>query len=57
MKQYTAQKDLPPSAHYIGTISPNGYVGEDLDNAINSAVELAFIDEDDGARSYFDMQG
>lgn len=55
MKYFTSQKSLPDTARYIGSETPDGYMEEAVADALDRAIEPAYIIED-GCRSFFDLQ-
>lgn len=56
MKIYRDYNDLPPTAAYIGGTYPDGSMDESTADAIDQAIELVcLIDQDDDTMHYFDL--
>ena len=55
MKTYRNYNDLPPTAAYIGGSYPDGSMDESTADAIDQAIDLACLHDDDGSRHYFDL--
>ena len=45
----------PDWAIYIGTSDPDGYTSEELADRLDRAIDPAFFQEQDGAKSFFDL--
>ena len=54
MKRYTLET-LPEHARYIGTENDDGTLYEAAADRLEEAIEPAYIREDNGARSFFDI--
>ena len=54
MKRFTLET-LPEHARYIGTENGDGTLYETAADQLEQALEPAYIREDDGTRSFFDI--
>ena len=55
MKTYTTYEQLPKNCHYLGSEAGDGTMYESLADAIDRAVYVARLRDDDGTYSYFDL--
>jgi hypothetical protein len=56
MKTYTTYEHLPKNCHYLGSESGDGTMYESLADAIDRAVYVVRLRDDDGTYSYFELE-
>lgn len=55
MKTYNTYEQLPKNCHYLGSEAGDGTMYESLADAIDRAVYVVRLRDDDGTYSYFDL--
>lgn len=55
MTRFPSYESVPSRAAYLGSEDGPGNTCEALEDAISAAIDLAYIEDAEGCRSYFDL--